>query len=214
MFEREKVSWRVGIRRWWKLIKEDAEWRKSGILGALMHRWYQYSWLEDCYWWIRYHTDLKYQTCYLHIKTLDQIYYDECERLLHAAFQCLVEFVEGEAGSIKRINWKSDKYHRKVYSEFNSLYRWWTKVYPNRKDLWDLPENEALWKRIQHKSEPCKRDEDGDPTWYEWKTEGTPEDLRAYRRIMTRQINLEKRWKEEEEKNLIRLMKIRLGLWT
>jgi len=63
----------------------------------------------------------------LKITTLDKGWHDKDEVLLHAAFQLLTDFVEGERPE-KIVDWDFDGQHKVVWAEINSLYKWWTKT--------------------------------------------------------------------------------------
>jgi len=70
---------------------------------------------------------------YLKITTLDKGWQDRDEILLHAAFQVLVDFMEGESPA-EIIDWDADAVSKKAWDECNALYRWWTKIRPKRKN--------------------------------------------------------------------------------
>ena len=70
---------------------------------------------------------------YLKIHTLEKGWCDKDYIMLHAVFQLLVDFVEKEKPA-KMIDWNWDATHRKAWKEIMSLYKWWKKERPARKD--------------------------------------------------------------------------------
>ena len=65
----------------------------------------------------------------LKISTLDGGWYDRDDLILHAAFQCLVDFVEREDPG-ETIDWEHDEVHSAAWKEIGALYDWWKNVYP------------------------------------------------------------------------------------
>jgi len=62
---------------------------------------------------------------------LDPTWCDRDTLLLHASFEILCDFVEGELID-SHVNWNWSFSHRKAYQEFWDLYTWWTKDRPLR----------------------------------------------------------------------------------
>ena len=87
--------------------------------------------------------------------------------------------------------------------EILDLYYWWTEEYPNRPDVYDV----TGW------SEYCSRQRKNDDDLFD-SGDDTPKD-RAQTKKMLKEINrLEKQYAREDEQMMIRLIKIREGLWT
>lgn len=59
----------------------------------------------------------------LEIKTLNSTYYDPDIVLFHAAFQCLVNFVEEEGG----LEHADYEHHKESIDKCKELYDWWKK---------------------------------------------------------------------------------------
>ncbi len=140
---------------------------------------------------------------YLKIHTLENGWFDKDEVLLHAAFQILIDFVEQEKPG-KIVDWNADKLHRKAWKEIKSLHRWWRKERSARKSPLDD-------KKIKH------------PPFKLEKIAGS--DLRRmvgpdrkkyanYYRALEQHWKLERKWEEEDQRNLHRLIDIRKFLWT
>jgi hypothetical protein len=139
----------------------------------------------------------------LKINTLNKGWCDKDHMILHAAFQLLVDFVEKEKPD-QIINWNSDPEHKKTWQEIKSLYRWWTKTRPNRKEPLD---NENLkippmrFKKVPGTNLTQLMDYDKNK-------------YKEYDSAFKRQMSLEMKWHKEDQKNLHRLIDIRPYLWT
>ena len=140
---------------------------------------------------------------YLKIHTLEKGWFDKDEVLLHAAFQILIDFVEQEKPD-KIVDWNTDKLHRKAWKEIKSLHSWWRKERSAQKSPLDD-------KKIKHP-----------PLKFE-KVAGS--DLRRmvgpdkkkyanYYHALGKHWKLERKWDEEDQRNLHRLIDIRKFLWT
>ena len=137
------------------------------------------------------------------IPTLTKDYSDQVERLLHASFTCLVEFVEKEKPG-KIINWSHDKWHRSAWKEIQSLYKWWKTERPKREKL----EKSLYRKGCKFKDEP-NFPVPGKPGFTQMGK------IHPKKKIIFAKLNkLERVWDAEDERNLIRLAKIRQYLWT
>lgn len=75
----------------------------------------------------------------LEITTLKPGWAEWDELMLHASFQCLVNFMEKE--NPKQIDWHSDPESEEIWKEINDLYKWWTKKRPKRKITTNLLKN-------------------------------------------------------------------------
>lgn len=128
----------------------------------------------------------------LTIKTLPRRYVDQTEVMLHAVFQCLVNFVELEEP--ENLDWDWCEEHAKVWEEIQELYKWWTKTRPARKDPFDDFDDSKM-----------------PPLGYRlrWEKEEHPE----YEKAVAESNHLEVKWDEEDQRNLHRLIEIRGYLW-
>jgi hypothetical protein len=139
----------------------------------------------------------------LKINTLNKGWCDKDHMILHVAFQLLVDFVEQEKPDLI-INWNSDPEHKKTWQEIKSLYRWWTKTRPNRKEPLD---NENLkippmrFKKVPGTNLTQLMDYDKNQ-------------YKEYDSAFKKQMSLEMKWHTEDQKNLHRLIDIRSYLWT
>jgi hypothetical protein len=137
---------------------------------------------------------------YLKIHTLDRgQWYDRDTILLHAAFQILADFMEGERpGEI--INWESDPLHSNAWRELTQLYRWWKEERPNRRNPLDdvphPPEEEYVFTEDRQLIFP---DREKYPEYYE---------------AMRQSTDLEAEWLEEDQRQLHRLIDVRPFMWT
>lgn len=52
---------------------------------------------------------------------------DYVDVMLHAAFQCLVDYIE--KANHEAIAWEADKFHRRARREMVGLYEWWKEEY-------------------------------------------------------------------------------------
>ncbi len=162
---------------------------------------------RDIWWGFLHRTFKKFNI--VKIKSLKPGYYDVDHRMLHANFQLLVEYVEKEK-PFDHIDWEHDELHRHVAREIRALYYWWTEIYPNRKNPLDNLKDEDRPAPFE-----CYSDLPGGGAVYGEKERRLEEKLYPkYRAALESSWELEKKWDQEEEDNLIRLMKIRQYLWT
>lgn len=145
------------------------------------------------------------------ISTLGTDYSDPGERLLHGTFQIFVDFMEGEVLIPDcHVNYTWAKEWRQWKKEADFLYKWWKEIRPARFDPFiddgDLvgPLSNELF------SEP---DEKGNRRWL-----GGSQEMKkkypAFYKAMAQSRKLEKKWEEEDQKMLHRLIDIRRGMWT
>jgi hypothetical protein len=146
----------------------------------------------------------------LKIKTLEKGWVDQDKVMLHANFQILTNFVEQE-DPFEIINWNSDKTHKEVAKEIRSLYRWWTKSRPNRRDPFDDLKKNEIPSRKEH-SKPVYED-DGKTIKYHLFI-GSPPNYPKYNAVCKKSHKLDIKWETEDQENLFRLIKIRRFLWT
>lgn len=171
--------------------------------------------------------DWYYETkCYffpynvIRVKTIKRTWTDRSEVLLHAPFQILVDFVEKEwmpdQGQLIDVDQyvkelkghtpegvqqeiKSIQKHNEVNREIWTIYNWWTKVRPARKDPTDdirCPEHIV--------------GNNGETNRF-FLVDGDDE---VWDNAMKLLHKLEDEWKKEDEEMLLRLFKVRDYLWT
>jgi hypothetical protein len=88
--------------------------------------------------------------------------------------------------------------------EIEELYRWWKEVYPSRPD----PHDVSGW------SELCSRQRDqGRLAVFDHENE-TEEEREEFKKSLDVIQEIEKQYREEDEKMLIKLIKMRESLWT
>ena len=165
--------------------------------------------LQNIWWWIRYRTYKKFHVVKLDLKPG---YHDVDQRLIHANFCLLCEYVEKEE-PFDRIDWDSDDHHKNAAKEIKELYKWWKEVYPN------YDKNDPLFaddvKAPDHDSKVHSVDEDGDPLTYEWVDKPGQEEVKKKFHdacMLSHEYEIKK--EKEIEDNMIRLIKIRGYLWT
>lgn len=133
----------------------------------------------------------------LHIKTLpDGQWVDRCNTLLHAPFQVLVDFVEGEK-PFTHIDWTWNRDHRKARREIAKLYCWWVRIRPARVEA---NYEYDVFPPICAQDEPID-DPDG-------------KIAAAWDRYCEESFKQEDEWAKEDQKMLHRLIQIRKYLWT
>lgn len=98
--------------------------------------------------------------------------------------------------------------------EILALYTWWKEVRPKRGDAWDVTGFRAFWESMD-----AKYDEPGGESnsWMSFKNNGkklTPEEDAEYWRLHKLVDQQEEAWEKEDEDMMMRLIKIRRGLWT
>ena len=140
---------------------------------------------------------------YLKVQTLGKGWHDKDGVLLHAAFQLLVDFVEKEHPD-KIVDWNANGLHRRAWKEIKSLYKWWKETRPTRRSPLDD-------KKL--KKPPFRFKKMPDSEFYQL---GEPDKKKyaAYYRALEKHSQLEKKWYEEDQHNLHRLIEIRGFLWT
>ncbi len=140
----------------------------------------------------------------LKIRTLRKNqWHDKDEVLLHAAFQLLVDYVEQEKPA-KSIDWNSDAEHRRAWNEISLLYRWWKKERSARKDPDARKRPKAppvIWKDVPGTT--LKQRDQPDKKRYA-----------AYYRWLKDCAAIKRKWLQEDQRNLLRLIEIRSRLWT
>jgi len=163
------------------------------ILWPISHK------IDNMYYWVYYRFTPQGRKLYnIHPRTLTPGFYDYDTLLLHTSFEILVQFVEEDKRS-SHVDWNADARHRKFKNEVNALYHWWTKVYPNRENL--LPQYPTRPKKFKDIF-----------LFLDEKFKNDPYAIK-HREISIKRGEMEDQWIKEDEKMLIRLIKIRKGLW-
>ena len=140
---------------------------------------------------------------YLKIETLEKGWHDKDEILLHAAFQLLVDFVEREdPGNI--VDWNSDESHKHRWKEIRELYEWWKRERPSRKS--PLDDKRLKIPPMKFKKLPGSE--------LSQLVEPDKKKYANYYQALKKHGRLEKKWEEEDQRNLHRLVEIRGFLWT
>jgi len=140
---------------------------------------------------------------YLKIHTLEKGWCDKDYIMLHAAFQVLVDFVEKEKPG-ERIDWSWDATHRRAWKEIMSLYKWWKKERPARKDPLDD-------KRIKHSPMKFEKISGSDLSRM---IEPDKKKYAKYYQALKKSWKLDLKWEKKDQRNLHRLIEIRKFLWT
>lgn len=121
---------------------------------------------------------------------------DADDLLLHASFQCLVDFVETEASLVC---WHETTAMETIWLEIMSLYRWWRHERPAR---WDPVLNPSL-----------KTPADLRVFFAKDKEQMTPEEL-AFHQALDESAQRVEEWQKEDEEMLLRLVQVRAHLWV
>ena len=93
--------------------------------------------------------------------------------------------------------------------EILDLYRWWTEVYPKRPD----PHEASGWSAYCEKKRQL-RDENNDPVPFFSDRGQTQELTEMCNRALDLSIELEEKYRQEDEEMMIRLIRVRDSLWT
>ena len=180
--------------------------------------------------WVRYRTTRRYHV----IKTgMKPGYSDVSEKMLHVNFNMLKDFIEvekaymwtwhekgtnnkseqpgvshllWEMGLDNDDSWKGNKTQASNAREQYELYDWWTNQRPYRVD--DAMEEWEAYHTL-------KKEIYGDDADNFFRDDlDTKELKKLQKKWLTKSTKIEKHNLKEDEKNLIRLMKIRNSLWT
>ena len=139
----------------------------------------------------------------LKIHTLQKGWSDKDHVMLHAAFQLLVDFMEQEKPD-KIVDWNANSEHKHAWKEICALYKWWSQERPARRSPLDergLKKPPIRWKKVPGSDNRELVDYDR-------------KKYAAYDSALREHWRLEKKWGEEDQKNLHRLIDIRQFLWT
>jgi len=142
---------------------------------------------------------------------------DKDEILIHAMFEVLCRFIEDENPK-EWVNWNSDPQHKHAWSEMNDLYKWWiNKRQKNEENdplfksgvhaptMNFIPDGKSICNPISKKIEKTS----------ELKlSHKTTKDEQKWKKACEDSWKWEEKCKQEDEKNMIRLIKIRHFMWT
>ncbi len=127
---------------------------------------------------------------------------DKDEVLLHAAFQLLVDFIEKE--HVHSIDWSADARHKRAWGEMKSLYAWWKKKRPARHSPLDN-------RKLKRPPMKFKKIPNSDLSQM---VEPDRKKYAAYYTALKKDGQLQKKWLDEDQRNLHRLIEIRQFMWT
>lgn len=182
---------------------------------------------------VRYYIKARFFDRYHLINTrLPYGYHDTGERMIHGMFSLLVDYVELEISrmdtntEIKRPFWSKGIFRIKSFrcaqsgiehllweatldstyaqsrtaQEVLDLYFWWTKVRPQRLDPWVLSGSDEYYKNTKFVSILSDKK--------------SPKDKKIEQEYAARNSEIEQEYLEEDNRQLERLLKIRMFLWT
>lgn len=142
----------------------------------------RFSRIRDFFYWLKCKLFHPYNV--VKITTLPPTWTDRPEVMLHANFQILVDYVEGEE-PFKVLNWDwCEEKKRSPRAEIESLYNWWK--FERQKKIDSIAERFSVEYQARGLTNLAQSLLDEETAIYE----------------------------KEDEENLIRLMKIRRILWT
>ncbi len=168
------------------------------------------------WYWLRYRTWYRFHV--LKLRYLTPGYHDADERLIHAMFAVLCDFMKNEKPD-EIVNWESDPGHAHAWSEMNILWNWWVHIYQNREEHnplffpgveapdmgfsdWD---KDKIFNPITNKEERTRemhfvhKSKEAEEHWHKACEETTV---------------WEDKCNKEDEEMMTRLIKIRHYLWT
>lgn len=129
----------------------------------------------------------------LMIRSLSKDYHDPVELMLHANFQILVDFIEKEKPE-EVVNWDYCREQAFVRNEFRSLYYWW-KI--------GRPAAQKYYNRLLREQYPYRKN-------YELNKIIAKDGKAGINKLH----NFETFLTNKDQRQLHRLIKIRLNLWT
>ena len=142
----------------------------------------------------------------LSIHTLNKVWCDKDEVLLHAAFQLLTDFIEREHPD-QIVDYNHSEESQKRWAELQALYHWWRVVRPSRQD----PLLDPNLKTPPVETQPIYGS-DGSIRYFQripYNSEEYPE----YHQALAVSAQLEQAWFEEDQQYLHRLVDMRPHLW-
>jgi len=153
--------------------------------------------------WLRRRKEKSRKKYKLKIDTLNgKLWCDRDHIILHACFQCLVDFMEKENPD-EVVDWEWNEEHRKAWEELVDLYHWWKNIRPYRVsplDMIDLPSDYMVWQKAEN-SEFSK---------IYFNDEKYPN----MKKLFEEDRELEMKWLEEDRRNLKRLIDVRGYMWV
>jgi len=189
-----------------KLIRslKYATGKKLNLMDRIQEWWYN---LWRYTWGFSHLRDFKYVIKHL-LSRHDLIrtglgktkYYDKPELILYGMMNLLVDFVEKEK-CFENVDYSQGPYWKDIGDSIQEIYDWW-KDYPNRQNEISIALDN--WHDIKFK--------DDQPD--EWLAKINSADTIEVERYSKIHDQLEKRLEDEETEMLIKLMKIRQGLWV
>jgi hypothetical protein len=119
---------------------------------------------------------------------LEPGYYNQNYRMLHACFTLLVEYIE-ENPEAQETKWDATPEMDHAWKEMNELYNWWKSSYLKRREpIMEVPDEECP---------ESLADLDKSQMLYP-----------VYHEALTQTIELEKKWFQEDQDNLRRLVEV------
>lgn len=189
------TKWAIAVRDEF-FSPESWEWMEENIIWTVEMAW------RDLRSWFRYRLIPRHR--YHIIRTgLRPGYYDIDYRILHGMFSLLVDYVEKEK-CFERIDWDWAEDQREVFKEIRELYHWWKEERPSRKDPLDEIPDDFEWVHFTDEI-------DEESGFKRVKIDDPPIEIKD---ILKRKHEADERWMDEDDNNLIRLVKIRRYLWT
>lgn len=174
--------------------------------------------VDDFKYWFKYRLQKAHKYHLIDTK-LKPDYYENSTRILHGMFSLLEDYVEIELASLwqyahpdsemgraagekylKYMILSADPDHAETMREFYDLYRWWKDEYPTRPE----PDQEYMDRFAAEFS----NDE------FDLFRERTDEEHKELADIFAREDVIRKRYRDEEDQQLTRLIKIRHAMWS
>ena len=161
------------------------------------------NYFSDIVRWFKYRFVKKHQYHVVHLGTKPG-YSDIVERIIHANFQLLKQFVE-EENPFELLDWNHSPEHQFAAKEIKELYDWYINVRPKRDEL--DPIHQVEMPPVEFIKVPGKN-------YSTMKRIGTPEQEETWNAACWESSNLEEQWNKEDSDNIKRLADIRMFLWT
>jgi len=139
----------------------------------------------------------------LKIKTLRKGWHDTDVVILHAMFQLLVDFIDEELPG-ETADWSCNVAHRKAWKDMKYLYKWWKEIRPQRRN--PLDDKSIKIPPLRFKKVPG--------TEYTQSILPDRKKYSEYYRMLKKYHQLLKKWEEEDQRNLHKLIDLRKYLWT
>ncbi len=139
----------------------------------------------------------------LKIQTLRKGWHDTDEVILHAMFQLLVDFIEKERPG-ETVDWSCNVAQRKAWKDMKYLYKWWKEIRPKRRS--PLDDKSIKIPPLKFKKVPG--------TEFVQSILPDRKKYSEYYRMLKKDHRLLKKWEEEDQRNLHKLIDLRKYLWT